>query len=294
MSVSIPRPPRPAVVYPDSDGNPIAENALQFEWIVTIKEGIDTVYRDDPDVFVAGDLLWYPVEGDPKTRAAPDTMVAFEAKKGYRGSYKQWEEGGIAPQVVFEVLSPGNRADEMLAKFRFYERFGVEEYYVYDPDEITFSGWIRRGGGLEQIGEINGWTSPRLGVRFQLTEEALIIFGPDGRRFQTFGELARERSRRATARSGPATARSGGTTTRWRNRTAHLVRKTARSREAEASGGRRATRQRATASRASCRQTACARHGPGNAERLVIRHFSQSSVENPAARADRTSLCVDA
>src|SRR5271170_3739299 len=130
MSVSIPRPPRPAVVYPDNDGNPIAENTLQFEWIVTIKGGIDTVYRDDPDVFVAGDLLWYPVEGDPKTRAAPDTMVAFGRPKGYRGSYKQWEEGGIAPQVVFEVLSPGNRPDEMLAKFRFYERFGVEEYYI--------------------------------------------------------------------------------------------------------------------------------------------------------------------
>jgi hypothetical protein len=45
MSVSIPRAPRPAVVYPDGDGNPIAENTLQFEWIVTIREralGIDT------------------------------------------------------------------------------------------------------------------------------------------------------------------------------------------------------------------------------------------------------------
>jgi Uma2 family endonuclease len=193
MSVSIPRPPRPAVVYPDSDGNPIAENTLQFEWIVTIKEGIDAVFRDEPDVFVAGDLLWYPVEGDPKTRAAPDTMVAFGRPKGYRGSYKQWEEGGIAPHVVFEVLSPGNRPDEVLAKFRFYERFGVEEYYVYDPDEITFSGWLRRDAGLEQIGELNGWTSPRLGVRFQLTEEVLTIIGPDGRRFLTFVELARER-----------------------------------------------------------------------------------------------------
>jgi hypothetical protein len=44
MSVSIPRPPRPAVVYPDSDGNPIAENTLQFEWIVmTLRAlGMDT------------------------------------------------------------------------------------------------------------------------------------------------------------------------------------------------------------------------------------------------------------
>ncbi len=195
MSVSIPRPPRPAVIYPDEDGNPIAENTLQFQWIVTIKGGLDSVFRDRADVFVAGDLLWYPVEGEPKIRVAPDTMVAFGRPKGHRGSYKQWEEAGIPPQVVFEVLSPGNRADEMLAKFRFYEKYGVEEYYVYDPDENKLSGWVRRGTGLENILEIEGWTSPRLGVQFQVTNDGLTIFGPDGRRFLTYVELARDRDR---------------------------------------------------------------------------------------------------
>mgnify|MGYP003587418935 FL=1 len=32
---------------------------------------------------------------------------------GYRGSYIQHREAGIAPQVVFEVLSLGNRRAEM-------------------------------------------------------------------------------------------------------------------------------------------------------------------------------------
>ena len=117
MSVSIPRPPRPAVIYPDEDGNPIAENTLQFKWIVTIKGGLDSLYRDRADVFVAGDLLWYPVEGEPKIRVAPDTMVAFGRPKGYRGSYKQWEEDGIPPQAVFEILSPGNRTTRCWRSF---------------------------------------------------------------------------------------------------------------------------------------------------------------------------------
>ena len=69
---------------------------------------LDEVFRDDPQVFVAGNLLWYPVEGDNKTRAAPDAMVVFGRPKGDRSSYLQWLEGNIAPQVVFEVLSPGN------------------------------------------------------------------------------------------------------------------------------------------------------------------------------------------
>ncbi len=87
----------------------MSDNTLQFEWIVTIKEGLEAVFRNDPQVFVAGDLLWYPVQGNPKIRTAPDVLVAFGRPKGYRGSYRQWEEGGIAPHVVFEVLSPGNR-----------------------------------------------------------------------------------------------------------------------------------------------------------------------------------------
>jgi Uma2 family endonuclease len=200
MSTAIPRPTRPAIEYPDSDGQPMAENTLQFEWIVTIKEGLEALYRDLPDVFVAGDLLWYPVEGDPKTRQAPDALVAFGRPKGHRGSYKQWEEGGIAPQVVFEVLSPGNRPGELIRKFQFYERFGVEEYYVYDPDQNTLSGWQRADGELREIDEMNGWTSPRLGVRFERTGETLRLIGPDGRPFQTFQENLQAR-RAAEARA---------------------------------------------------------------------------------------------
>ncbi|HMZ80299.1 MAG TPA: hypothetical protein PLL06_11415, partial [Acidobacteriota bacterium] len=50
------------IVYPESDGKPMAENTLQYEWIVMIKGGLDAVLPND---FVAGDLLWYPVEGKP-------------------------------------------------------------------------------------------------------------------------------------------------------------------------------------------------------------------------------------
>ena len=75
MSISIPRLPRSEIVYPDSDGRPMADNTLQFRWIVTIKEGLDWVFQGQPQVFVAGDLLWYPVEGKPTICQAPDVLV---------------------------------------------------------------------------------------------------------------------------------------------------------------------------------------------------------------------------
>ena len=84
MSTLISTPTRSGVVYPECDGQPIAENTLQFRWIVTIKEGLEAVFRDRQDVFIAGDLFWYPVEGDPKIRVAPDVMIVFGRPKRER------------------------------------------------------------------------------------------------------------------------------------------------------------------------------------------------------------------
>ncbi len=70
------------ILYPDSDGKPMSDNTLHFRWIVTIEGGLDDLFHRRPDVFVAGDLLWYPVEGHPEIRQAPDAMVAFGRPKG--------------------------------------------------------------------------------------------------------------------------------------------------------------------------------------------------------------------
>jgi Uma2 family endonuclease len=188
-------PPRPTIVYPDSDGQPMSDNTLQFKWIVTIAGGLDALFIDDPNVFVAGDLLWYPVEGKPSIRIAPDAMVVFGRPKGDRGSYKQWEEATIGPQVVFEVLSPGNRAGEMERKFQFYDRYGVEEYYIYDPDRGDLVGWLRGGLILEEVSRIAGFESPRLKVRFEPGQgpDNLKIIGPDGEPFLPYAEVVKQR-----------------------------------------------------------------------------------------------------
>lgn len=184
------------IIYPDSDGQPMADNTKQFQWIVTIKENLEILFASQSNVFVAGDLLWYPVSGET-IRQAPDVLVVFGRTKGDRGSYKQWLEENIPVQVVFEILSPGNTLKEMARKFSFYERYGVEEYYIYDPDKNDLNGWLRSQESgqnrLEVIEEINTWVSPRLGIRFHLTPQTLEIYRPDGGKFLTSVELAQQR-----------------------------------------------------------------------------------------------------
>jgi len=180
------------VIYPDSDGKPIANNTKQFRWIVVIQQNLDWLYANDSTVFVAGDLFWYPVEGKPKIVNAPDVMVVLGRPKGDRGSYQQWNEDNIAPQVVFEILSPGNTQEEMERKLLFYDRYRVQEYYIYNPDNNQLRGWIRGEDGLDTITSLSDWVSLQLGIRFDLSGEELQIYHPDGTRFLSYTEISQQ------------------------------------------------------------------------------------------------------
>ncbi|QMS90822.1 Uma2 family endonuclease [Nostoc edaphicum CCNP1411] len=198
MVLQIQPPTQPEVIYPDSDGQPIANSTIQFGWIVEIKQNIEWLFADDPNVFVAGDLFWYPVEGRNKIVNAPDVMVVLGRPKGvgvarrrHRLCYQQWKEEGIAPQVVFEILSPSNTQTEMDKKLLFYDRYGVEEYYIYDPEKNNLRGWLRSEDGLDVIPQMEDWVSPRLKIRFALLPETLQLYRPDGERFLTYTEISR-------------------------------------------------------------------------------------------------------
>ena len=181
------------IIYPCSDGQPMADSTIQYKLIVKIKEGCESLFKNDPNVFVAADLLWYPVEGRPDISQAPDTMVVFGRPKGERLSYIQYREDNITPQVVFEIRSHNDRQTKMNKKLSFYQRHGVEEYYLYDPERNELEGWQRIEGNLEVIEPMEGWISPRLGVRFELGSEGLEIYRPDGQKFLSYSELDEQR-----------------------------------------------------------------------------------------------------
>mgnify|MGYP002783595112 CR=1 FL=1 len=80
------------VIYPESDGQPMAENTTQYNLITMLKNVIDAMFSGRDDVFCAADLCWYPVEGNSVVRLAPNVMVAFGRPPGDRSSYLQWKE----------------------------------------------------------------------------------------------------------------------------------------------------------------------------------------------------------
>lgn len=198
------------VFYPESDGKPMSDNTRQFRWIKTISDNLDILFADRDDVFVCGNQFWYPVEGRPDIVQSPDVYVVFGRPKGDRPSWKQWEEGDVPMTVVFEILSPGNTAQEMANKLTFYEEYGVEEYYIYDPDANKLTVYVRKGDVFRRERKIDGFVSRRLGVTFDLSGPELVIRFPDGRPFLAAVQRDQQTRRLAAlsrkARLGQATA----------------------------------------------------------------------------------------
>jgi Uma2 family endonuclease len=93
---------------------------------------LEDYYRDNPQVYVAGNLLLYYVEDDPSQSVAPDVFVVFGVPKGDRRVYKVWEEGK-GPDVVIELTSQSTSWQDRGPKKGTYEVLGVREYFLFDP-----------------------------------------------------------------------------------------------------------------------------------------------------------------
>jgi Uma2 family endonuclease len=255
-----------AVFYPDSDGEPMADNTLHYEWIVRIKENLDAMLSD----FVAGDHLWYPVEGRPDLRAAPDVMVCLGRPKGYRGSYKQFREEGVAPTVVFEVLSPKNTDRMMMKKGLFYFSYGVREFIVVDPEEDDgYASWKDEKGDMHDVESLDGWTSPALGIRFERTEDGLQVYRPDGSRFLDFREIE-TLAREAEARAKEADSRAKEADSRAKEADSRAKEADSRAKEADSRAQHEAARAEHEAARAQ-QEAARAEDATARAERLAAR-----------------------
>jgi Uma2 family endonuclease len=189
--------PPPSDLYPESDGKPMSDNDIQRRWIVRVIENVRYVFRARNDVYVTGDLLWYPCREDPKISQAPDCMVVFGRPRHERRSWLQWEEGGIGPSVVFEIWSYSNTALEWRKKMGFYERYGVREVYLIDPVDNRLRVWIQHQGALREQDHRGVWESPLLGVRFLVGTKEIILLRPDGKAFMDWEEIEAQREEEA-------------------------------------------------------------------------------------------------
>jgi Uma2 family endonuclease len=119
----------PAVDYPESDGQPMAETDLHRDEMFALIDMLRDHVGRGPDArdYVSGNLFVYYEPGNPAAVFAPDVFVVRGVGGRQRRIYKLWEER-VAPEVVFEVSSRKTWLEDHGNKRILCSRLGVAEY----------------------------------------------------------------------------------------------------------------------------------------------------------------------
>jgi len=165
------------VVYPETDGEPMAETDTHRDLMTDLIYELTEFYKDDPSTYVSGNLLLYYREGDPEKSVSPDVFVVKGIEKKLRPIYKLWEEGKM-PDVVIEITSKTTREEDLGNKKGLYEVSGVKEYFIFDPfsEYLTpnLKGYRRTG---EEFHPIQGRIiSEIMGLELIVEEDQLRLY----------------------------------------------------------------------------------------------------------------------
>ena len=118
------------IEYPTGDGRPVAESPLHYRRLADAAHALFTRYDSRPGVYVGVNMMVYDQPGNPRRFLSPDVFVAFGVADRERDIYKLWEER--APSFVLEMTSKSTRKEDERKMTR-YARWGVAEYFLYDP-----------------------------------------------------------------------------------------------------------------------------------------------------------------
>ena len=149
---------------------------------------IASLWAERMDWYFGVDMGIYHTTGvNPRVPVVPDAFLSLgvERRKASREgkgrlSYATWEEGGVVPTVVLEMVSqtPGGEYDE---KLEIYRRLGVLYYVLYNPVH-----WDRdRHQPFEVYKLIDGEYRQQIGEPFWMPEVELGI----GRTVQPVGGI---------------------------------------------------------------------------------------------------------
>ncbi len=174
---------RPSYGYPTSDGKPMAETDQHRKLMINLIETLDTFFRDDPNVYVSGNLILCYVPGNRRRYLSPDVFFVRGVPKGNRFNYLTWIEGK-GPDLAIELTSSSTRYADTHRKFSLYrDVLRVPEYFLFDPlsDYLVpqFKGYRLHEGQYLPIEALNGrLPSVALGLHLEGVGEVLRLWNP--------------------------------------------------------------------------------------------------------------------
>ncbi len=181
-------PTERTIIYPESDGEPMAETDIHRDLMLDIIEMLKNYFRTRPDAYVSGNLLLYYEKGNPKKSIAPDVFVVLGIEKKRRRTYFLWEEGK-GPDFVLELVSKNTYRKDLGEKKDLYASvLSVKEYYLYDPDgqylQPSLQGYCLIDGAYLPIQPVeNRLPSDVLGLELGEKDMELSLYNPQTKRW---------------------------------------------------------------------------------------------------------------
>ncbi|HVA45732.1 MAG TPA: Uma2 family endonuclease [Pirellulales bacterium] len=199
--------------YPTGDGRPLAETPVHQSVLIRMIHVLDHWFEEDSNVYVAGNMLMYYVEGNPRQHVSPDVFVTLGIPKDKRrDAYFTWEEGGRGPDLVIEVTSKSTRREDQRKKHALYrDVLRVREYYLFDPRgeylKPRLQGFRLQEGQYVPMEAVDGRLPSEVleGPQFEAVGEELQIYNPATGKClltKTEAELARSEEERLREREG--------------------------------------------------------------------------------------------
>lgn len=200
--------PYPNVELVETDGEPLDSDWQRLE-INLLTESIKFHFRDRNDFYAGGNMfIYYSVE-QAKARdfKGPDFFFVWGATPNpLRPYWAVWEEKGLLPSVIIELLSPSTAKEDLTTKKEVYQNvLRTPEYYCYDPDKQSLHGWdLKKGRKYEPLEldergwifseELGLWLGTWEGTFSQSPATWLRFFTPGGKVVQLKEEFEEQRA----------------------------------------------------------------------------------------------------
>lgn len=190
-------------LYPESDGEPMAESDLHLKWILWTRQVLEWRFAEIPDVYISGNIMMYDIEGPLRTATSPDILVSFGIGKKERRTFKIWEEGK-PPDFVMEFSNQRTYQNDLDWKVKHYAAMGIPEYFLYDVDRRYLPTPLM-GYRLDKDAYLQVSTegddvlhSEVLNMDFRLLDDGFGLYDPETKEWlQTSAEAATDRAERA-------------------------------------------------------------------------------------------------
>jgi Uma2 family endonuclease len=172
----------PTLVYPESDGEPMAETPKHQQVMIDCMDMMRSHFRGVVDVYIAGNMLLYYEEGNPRKSVSPDVFMVRGLSKKELRTYKTWEQPSTL-DFVLEVASPSTYTRDFNEKMEIYAKIlQVKEYCIYDPyHEIqpSFVGFRLVGDTYQEIAFVEGrLPCETLGLELGERDGVLRLYNP--------------------------------------------------------------------------------------------------------------------